>query len=123
MYQLIENRQIRVFVSSTFQDMKPERDYLMSTIFPRLRKKAAERDVSVVEVDLRWGITEKDAQSGKVVQICLNEIDNSHPFFIGLLGDRYGWCPPVEILDRDTNLVERYPWIREDFARGSVLPK
>ena len=29
MYSLIENRQIRVFVSSTFQDMKAERDYLM----------------------------------------------------------------------------------------------
>ncbi len=90
MYQLIENRQIRVFVSSTFQDMQAERDYLMKTVFPRLRKKAAERDVSFVELDLRWGVTEEETQNGKVVQICLNEIDNSHPFFIGLLGDRYG---------------------------------
>ncbi len=119
MYHLIENRQIRVFVSSTFQDMQAEREYLMKTIFPRLRKKAAERDVSFVEIDLRWGIlTEEETQKGKVVQICLNEIDNSHPFFIGLLGDRYGWCPPAEILEQDTNLVERYPWIREDLDRG-----
>lgn len=26
----IENRQIRVFISSTFQDMQGERDYLMT---------------------------------------------------------------------------------------------
>ncbi|MDE6779417.1 MAG: DUF4062 domain-containing protein, partial [Alistipes sp.] len=118
MYPLIENRQIRVFVSSTFRDMQDERNYLMNTTFPRLRKKAAERDVSFVELDLRWGVTEKEAQNGKVVQICLNEIDNSHPFFIGLLGDRYGWCPPADILEQDTNLAERYPWIKDDIGRG-----
>lgn len=121
MYSLIENRQIRVFVSSTFQDMKAERDYLMRTVFPRLRKKAAKRDVSFVELDLRWGITEEEASKGKVVQVCLNEIDNSHPFFIGLLGDRYGWCPGAEILAQDTNLAERYPWIRQDIERGASV--
>lgn len=121
MYSLIENRQIRVFVSSTFQDMKAERDYLMRTVFPRLRKKAAERDVSFIELDLRWGITEEEASKGKVVQVCLNEIDNSHPFFIGLLGDRYGWCPGAEILAQDTNLAERYPWIRQDIERGASV--
>lgn len=121
MYSLIENRQIRVFVSSTFQDMKAERDYLMQTVFPRLRKKAAERDVSFIELDLRWGITEEEASKGKVVQVCLNEIDNSHPFFIGLLGDRYGWCPGAEILAQDTNLAERYPWIRQDIERGASV--
>lgn len=121
MYSLIENRQIRVFVSSTFQDMKTERDYLMQTVFPRLRKKAAERDVSFIELDLRWGITEEEASKGKVVQVCLNEIDNSHPFFIGLLGDRYGWCPGAEILAQDTNLAERYPWIRQDIERGASV--
>lgn len=118
---MIENRQIRVFVSSTFQDMKAERDYLMQTVFPRLRKKAAERDVSFIELDLRWGITEEEARKGKVVQVCLNEIDNSHPFFIGLLGDRYGWCPGAEILAQDTNLAERYPWIRQDIERGASV--
>ena len=45
---LIENRQIRVFISSTFRDMKAERDYLMTRVFPLLRRKAARRDVSLV---------------------------------------------------------------------------
>ena len=121
MSSLIDNRQIRVFISSTFQDMQAERDYLMTSVFPRLRRKAAERDVSLVELDLRWGITEEEAQNGKVVQICLNEIDNSHPFFIGLLGDRYGWCPPIDILQQDTSLAERYPWIKEDLNNGKSV--
>ena len=65
----IENRQIRVFISSTFRDMQDERDYLMKRTFPKLRKLAAERDVTLTELDLRWGITPEESQSGKVVEI------------------------------------------------------
>lgn len=35
---LIENRQIRVFISSTFRDMQAERDYLVNKVFPFLKK-------------------------------------------------------------------------------------
>ena len=114
----IENRQIRVFISSTFRDMQAVRDYLMTRVFPLLRRKAARRDVSLVELDLRWGITEEESKSGRVVQICLNEIDNSRPFFIGLLGDRYGWCPDRRELGKDTLLEERYPWLGKELQRG-----
>ena len=53
----INNRVIRVFISSTFRDMQDERDELMKKTFPVLRRKAAERDVTLTELDLRWGIT------------------------------------------------------------------
>ena len=51
---LIENRLIRVFISSTFQDLQDERDYLMRHIFPELRLYASKRDVTLTELDLRW---------------------------------------------------------------------
>ena len=103
---LIENRQIRVFISSTFRDMQDERDYLMKRTFPKLRKLAAERDVTLTELDLRWGITEEESKSGKVVEICLREIENSIPFFIGIIGNRYGWVPAKE--DLGGNVTERF---------------
>lgn len=103
---LIENRQIRVFISSTFQDMQDERDYLMKRAFPKLRKLAAERDVTLTELDLRWGITEEESKSGKVVEICLREIENSIPFFIGIIGNRYGWVPSRE--DLGGSVTERF---------------
>ena len=84
----IDSRNIRIFISSTFNDMQEERNELISKVFPLLRKMAKERQVVLTEIDLRWGITEKDAQESKVVQICLEEIDRSHPFFIGILGGR-----------------------------------
>lgn len=104
---LIENRQIRVFISSTFRDMQDERNYLMKRTFPKLRKLAAERDVTLTELDLRWGITEEEAKSGKVVEICLREIENSIPFFIGIIGNRYGWVPKKS--DLGGCITERFP--------------
>ena len=71
-----KSRSIRIFISSTFQDMQSERDMLVTKVFPRLRQIAYERNVTLTEVDLRWGITEEEAKSSKVVEICLDEIRN-----------------------------------------------
>ena len=105
----IDDRHIRVFISSTFQDMEKEREQLIKKVFPVLRKKAAQRGVSLTELDLRWGITQEESENGKVLEICLKEIDNSRPFFIGLLGDRYGWCPSEEELEKNHNIEEMFP--------------
>lgn len=110
-----KSRQIRIFISSTFQDMQEERDYLVKKVFPQLQYEAAKRDVSVVPLDLRWGITEEESQTGKVLQICLEEIERSKPFFIGLLGNRYGWCPSIEELEKNAILQERWgDWLEQD---------
>ncbi len=115
----IDNRQIRIFISSTFQDMQDERDYLITKVFPRLQAVAAKRYVSVVPLDLRWGITENEANNGKVIEICLQEIENSHPFFIGIIGNRYGWCPTLEELNKNDFLKERWgEWLKKDIIEG-----
>ena len=80
-----------VFISSTFQDMQEERDALIKKTFPRLKLFAAQRMVTLTPIDLRWGVTEREAKSGKVLELCLNEIERCQPFFIGILGARYGW--------------------------------
>jgi len=112
---LIQNRQIRIFISSTFQDLQEERDYLIKNIFPVLKEEAAKRDVSIIPLDLRWGITEQESKTGKVIEICLHEIENTYPFFIGIIGRRYGWCPKE---DDVKNLTSQYPWLQEDVANG-----
>lgn len=118
MNQHPDPRNIRIFISSTFEDMKAERDYLITKIFPRLAAEATKRNVTLIPLDLRWGILEEESQSGKVIEICLQEIEQSRPFFIGLLGNRYGWCPPKEELLKNTNLQERYGWIETDISQG-----
>lgn len=112
-----ERRNIRIFISSTFKDMARERDYLMKNVFPKLQKIASERNVSVVPLDLRWGITREESKSGKVLEVCLREIEDSRPFFIGILGSRYGWCPSVEELRKNPYLLEEYgDWLTDDIG-------
>lgn len=113
----IENRQIRVFISSTFQDMQGERDYLMTKTFPRLRFMASRRDVTLTEVDLRWGVTEDESNSGRAVEICLNEIDNSLPFFIGIVGNRYGWCPDRSEIGGESVMDKYGKWLEPCIER------
>ena len=102
-------RQIRVFISSTFRDMQADRDVLVKKAFPQLRKLCESRAVSWTEVDLRWGITSEQQAEGKVLPYCLAEIERSRPFFVGLLGERYGWVPQGIPAD----LVEQQPWLSE----------
>ena len=109
-----QERQIRVFVSSTFRDMGAERDYLVKFIFPQLRKLCESRGVTWGEVDLRWGVTDEAAAEGKVLPICLEEIRRCRPYFIGMLGERYGWVPDSIPAD----LLESQAWLKQHLQRS-----
>ena len=120
-------REVRVFISSTFRDMQAERDHLIRNVFPELRARCRARAVTFTEVDLRWGITEEEASNGGVVAICLQEIDRSRPYFIGLLGERYGWVPDSEA-DRQALLDDPNPdlpaelpdWLRDGYSATAM---
>lgn len=117
-HSCIDKRHMRIFLSSTFQDMDAEREYLVKKVFPLLKEEAARRFVYVTELDLRWGITPEESRSGKVLEICLDEIDNARPFFIGIVGNRYGWCPSAEDFLSDKTLQDKYPQIADYLQRG-----
>ena len=108
------NRTVRIFLSSTFRDFGEERDLLVRTVFPGLRARLKDRFVELVDVDLRWGISVEQAERGQVLPICLVEIERARPFFVGMLGERYGWVPSAEAYAAD--LIERQPWL--DRHRG-----
>jgi len=99
---------VRVFVSSTFRDFVRERDVLGKVVFPRLRKFCSGLGLSLTEVDLRWGVTDEMLQKGETITTCLSEVTLCAPFFIGLLGERYGWhLPPEEETDAKSGLKTR----------------
>ena len=91
-----------IFISSTFLDMQQERDLLRDRVLPLLKAEIRQYGRNIEFCDLRWGVNslglEKEDSDIKVLQICFNEIDKAKPFFIVLLGDRYGWIPDEEIV-------------------------
>lgn len=101
------DRAIRVFVSSTFRDMHEEREELVKRVFPQIRRLCETRNVVWSEVDLRWGVTDEQKAEGAVLPICLAEIDRSRPYFIGLLGQRYGWVPE----ELPPGLADQLTWL------------
>lgn len=94
---------IRVFVSSTFSDLKHERNALQREVFPRLEAYCQRYGFQFQAIDLRWGVPSEAGLDHRTMQICFDELRRSQeisprPNFLILLGDRYGWRPlPEEI--------------------------
>lgn len=102
-------KEIRVFISSTFKDLDEERAYLAKHTFPLLRAYCNRRGVHFSEIDLRWGVTEEESKNGRVLRLCLSQIEECQPFFIGILGNRYGWIPTLLEVQKDRQLTNEYP--------------
>ena len=142
------SRTFRIFVSSTFSDLKEERNALQERVFPKLRELCMQHGCRFQAIDLRWGVREEAGLDQQTMNICLQELKRCQkvtprPNFIVLLGDRYGWQPlppqiPAnefkEILtavtkpdDRDLILCPEPPkhppkgWYRKDL--NAVLPE
>jgi tetratricopeptide (TPR) repeat protein len=108
-------RTFRVFISSTFSDLKEERNALQKYVFPRLRDLAMVHGCRFQAIDLRWGVSEEAALDQQTMKICLTEIArcqkvSPRPNFIILLGDRFGWRPlpyaiPAEEFEKIVSLT------------------
>jgi WD40 repeat protein len=98
----MDDRVVRVFVSSTFRDMHAERDYLNRFVFPELRARCLRQGWDFLGVDLRWGITEEEAEREGALALCLAEIERCRPFFVAFLGDRYGTVLPPAAIPTET---------------------
>lgn len=79
-------RTVRVFLSSTFRDMHAERDHLVKVVFPALRERLEKHRVHLIDIDLRWGVPREQAENDQVLGLCLQQIDECRPFFLGILG-------------------------------------
>ena len=89
------DRSVRAFVSSTFRDMHAERDHLVPVVFPELRERVGQLGLEFFDVDLRWGVPAKDlnGETANAWEYCRQWIDWVEPFFVCILGQRYGWVP------------------------------
>lgn len=115
----VEWQKATVFISSTFNDMHAERDYLIKEVFPELKFWAEKRKIHLTDVDLRWGITEEESENKGTVGTCLRHIDKCRPFFICFIGQRRGWIPDFE-KDINEETKNRYPSIENIAANRSL---
>jgi WD40 repeat protein len=105
---------VRVFISSTFRDMHAERDHLVKVVFPALRELLEKYRVYLIDIDLRWGVTREQAENDQVLGLCLEQIKECQPFFIGILGKRYGWVPTQFPIDA----LKKYGWVQHHSGKS-----
>ena len=89
---------IRVFVSSTFSDMKHERNALAADAFPKLEQLCHRHGFQFQAIDLRCGVSTEAGLDHRTMRICFDELRRAQelsprPNFLTLLGNRYGWRP------------------------------
>ena len=65
---------IRVFISSTFRDLKVERNALQEMMFPRLKRYFQRSGWSFQAIDLRRGLSSEAALDQSTMRICRAEI-------------------------------------------------
>ena len=110
---------VRVFISSTIRDMHAERDHLVKMVFPALRERLEKHRVLLIDIDLRWGVTKEQEENDRVLGLCLKLIDECRPFFVGILGERYGRVPTRYPVDAWT----RYGWIQHCSGKSVTEPE
>ncbi len=107
-------RTVKVFISSTFRDMYAERDHLVKVVFPALRERLGKYRVHLIDIDLRWGVTKEQADNDRVLDLCLDQIHDCRPFFIGILGERYGWVPKKFLPEA----IRKYGWVQHETGKS-----
>ena len=81
----------KVFISSTFLDLELERDAVLQ-IFIDYQAELHKKRISLVPYDLRWQTPVYDKS---VAKWCIQKVQQCQ-YFVGMLGERYGWCPAYD---------------------------
>ena len=110
-------KRAKIFVSSTFKDMDMERDALKNIVVPKLNEAFLYKNLHIDIVDLRHSVETDpnmnvEERENRVFQVCMDEIDSCKPYFLGLVGHRYGWKPDLLGVHSDLFQKIRLP---EDF--------
>lgn len=99
------SKTFRLFISSTFSDFQTERETLQTKIFPELKEYCSSKGYRFQPIDLRWGVSSEAQLDQKALDMCIKEVQSckthDYPNFLIMIGDRYGWVPLPNIIEKD----------------------
>ena len=87
--------------------MMQERDIIRRYVWPELSTYFAPKGYDIQFIDLRWGVVSSpdngESVEKQILKCCFETIDLCKPFFVGIIGHRYGWIPESELAQIDEN--------------------
>lgn len=119
-------REVRIFLCSTVADMLDERRVLVDEVVPRLQAKLESQHLTVSLITFSWGmrdpgdgsITEEASASEDHLRVILHELERCRPYFVAVVGERYGWIPE----EYPPDLLDAYPWLGKYTKENEMLP-
>lgn len=87
---------VKPFICSTPDDFTEEREFLSKKIYPQINELYMMRGCRFAPVDIPWGVLDDQLSTGHLLRLNLGYICKCSPYFLCLLGERYGPYRPVD---------------------------
>lgn len=96
------NEHITIMVNGTIYDMFGEFYYFISEVFPDLKEFCQDYGIELEFKDVSFSLYEKKVDTPHTILEYLNLIDDDRTFYICFRGQRLGWIPDLNVVDRYT---------------------
>ena len=103
----MSSENITIMIKGSVNDMFGEFSYFLTEIYPELSQLCRNHDIKIDYVDSFYSISKQDIENNRLILANLNSIDMDRTFFICFRGQRLGWVPSENDVDKLT--LEVYP--------------
>jgi hypothetical protein len=94
-------------IKGSVNDMFGEFSYFLTEIFPELKQSCENHNIELDYVDSFYSISKDDKENNRLILDNFKSIDFDRTFFISFRGQRLGWVPCEQDVDKLT--LEAYP--------------
>ncbi len=103
----MSSEHVTIMIKGSVNDMFGEFSYFLTDIFPELKESCKAHDIEIDYLDSFYSISDEDKENNRLILANLNSIDFDRTFFICFRGQRLGWVPSEDDVDKLT--LEVYP--------------
>lgn len=103
----MENQHITIMIKGSVNDMFGEFSYFLNEVFPEVKRLCGDHNIDIDYVDSFYSISPEDIKNNRLILSNLNSIDTDRTFFICFRGQRLGWVPSENDVDKLT--LDVYP--------------
>ena len=102
---MLPKSEVRLFISSTFDDTKFEQDVLLRKTFPNLKAFCNNLGLGFNVVSMRWGVLGRSGNKHMTSELCMTQLqkcldESAGPAFVTLQSHRYGFCPFPSVIEQ-----------------------
>lgn len=103
----MSSEHVTIMIKGSVNDMFGEFSYFLTEIFPELKQSCENHNIELDYVDSFYSISKDDKENNRLILDNFKSIDFDRTFFISFRGQRLGWVPCEQDVDKLT--LEAYP--------------